>query len=154
MATTIPQGDYGIASVQTDAYQDNELFAGDTPAVVTQSFKVGADLAADLAGGIFPAWTPVYDDASGNVAKASMIDGDARPANGITVFPVETVEGNAVSVYKAGTFNLEALTWDSVDGTTPYSEWTDEIKAAYVASAFTAANDHQLYLKLPFYGRA
>ncbi len=154
MATTIPQGSYGIASVQTDAYKDKELFAGDTPAVVTQAAKVGADLAADLAGGVFPAWTPVYVDGMGNVAKASMIDADARPANAITVYPVEGVEGNALSVYKAGTFNLEALTWDSVDGTTPYSEWTDEIKESYVASAFTAVSNHQIYLKQPFYGRA
>src|SRR5690625_6272589 len=58
MATNIPYADYGVPTVQHDAFTQVELFAGDTPLVVTDYGVVTGALATY---GI-PAWTPVVVD--------------------------------------------------------------------------------------------
>ncbi len=153
MATTIPQGDYGIASVQTDAYQDIELFAGDTPAVVTMSYTASSDLVTEYAGATLPAWSPVHVTIAGAVETATF--STSKPANAITVFPIIPEEGGKISVYRAGMFNPEAINWVALsDVDAPYAEQSEQVRGQLTNMAFANASDHQIYFKAPFYGRA
>lgn len=133
--------DYGIAGVQTDSFTATELFAGDTPAVVTDYAIVGALGTAGIA-----AWTPVHVDPATRaitLAVAGSVDpkDDVMP-NAITVYPVPANTGatSNVSVYKAGMFNVDVLNW-------PSSFNTDALKNA----AF-AGSDCQIYVKKSYYG--
>ena len=138
----ITYDDIGLASLQTDEFTQIELFAGDTPAVVTDHGVLGAALAVT---GI-PAWTPVHVDAATRAITLAVTGSanseDDVQANAVTVAPV--VPGSpataSVPVYKAGMFNVEALRFgESFD--------TDAKKF----SAFNLA-ECQIYVKAPFYG--
>lgn len=139
------QPDYtqaGIASFQTDSVAGAvELFAGDTPAPVTDHALPGATLAT---AGI-PAWTPVHVDPATRaitLAVTGSVDpeDDVKP-NAITVAPVAagSPATTSVPVYKAGMFNINALKW-------PESFATEGSKLA----AFDLAAC-QIYVKKPFY---
>lgn len=133
--------DLGLAGLQTDNFTQPELFAGDTPAVVTDYGILGSTL--DDAG--IPAWTPVYvDPADRSITLAAYDSG--TPANSVYPNAVTTVDiaaGSAstssVPVYKAGMFNIDALKW-------PATFNTDALKF----SAFKLA-DCQIYVKRPEY---
>lgn len=128
--------DIGLAGIQTDEFTQVELFAGDTPPVVTDYGVLGATLAVT---GI-PAWTPVIVDAATR-AITLPVEGTSK-ANAITVAPIQagTPATSSVPVYKAGMFNVEALRFGvSFD--------TDAKKF----SAFNLA-ECQIYVKAPFYG--
>lgn len=134
MATNIPYADYGVPTVQHDAFTQVELFAGDTPLVVTDYGVVTGALATS---GI-PAWTPVVVDPE---TRAISLAEAGQAANAITVV---TLQPNApansnLPVYKAGCFNIRALNWDA-------SYDTDAKKFA----AFAAATDAQIYIKAPY----
>lgn len=139
------QPDYtkaGIASFQNDSVAGAvELFAGDTPAPVTDFALPGATLAT---AGI-PAWTPIFVDAVTRAVTLA-VTGSANPAddvkpNAITVAPVPagSPATTSVPVYKAGSFNINALKW-------PESFATEGSKLA----AFDLAAC-QIYVKKPFY---
>lgn len=132
------QPDYtnvGIAGFQNDSVAGSvELFAGDTPAPVTDYALPGATLAT---AGI-PAWTPVSVDPS--TRAITLADGTTKP-NAITVAPVPagSPATTSVPVYKAGAFNLGALKW-------PAAFDTEGKKLA----AFDLAAC-QIYVKKPYY---
>lgn len=126
----------GIASFNTDVVTGSmELFAGDTPQPVTDSALPGATLAT---AGI-PAWTPVRVDA-GTRAITPAVSGTTQP-NAITVAPVAagSPDSTSVPIYKAGSFNLNALKW-------PASFDTEAKQLA----AFDMASC-QIYVKKPYY---
>lgn len=139
-ATNIPYADYGIAGVQTDAFTQIELFAGDTPAVVTDYGILGSSLSVT---GI-PAWTPVHVDPATRAITAAVLDADPQNSvlpNAITVvtIPAGTAQTSSVPVYKAGCFNVRALNWPaSFDN------------AAKKFSAFAESADCQIYIKEPY----
>lgn len=132
----------GLAELNQDGFTVVELFAGDSPAVVTDH---GVISAAQSATGI-PAWTPVHVDPATREVTVAVYD-DTVPANtvlanAITVADVVpgAAEGSACPVYKAGMFNINALNFDA-------SFETEALKA----SAFNTAQC-QIYVKAPFYG--
>jgi len=132
----------GIASFQTDSVVGaDELFAGDTPAPVTDYALPGAALAT---AGI-PAWTPVHVDPATRAITLA-VTGSAEPEddvkpNAVTVAPVPagSPATTSVPIYKAGMFNINALKW-------PESFATEGSKFA----AFDLAAC-QIYVKKPFY---
>lgn len=137
----IPYADYGIPSVQTDSFTQVELFAGDTPAVVTDFGIAGSTLGT---AGI-PAWTPVHVDPATRAVSLAVIDTDT-PANSVmpNAVTIVTIKAGSpatcnVPVYKAGMFNIRALNW-------PTSFDTDALKF----SAFAEATDAQIYVKEPY----
>ncbi|MCQ4311699.1 hypothetical protein NAV33_07295 [Pseudomonas stutzeri] len=127
----------GIAGFQNDSVAGAvELFAGDTPAPVTVSAKVPADLAT---AGI-PAWTPVSVDFETDTI--ALVDGTTvTKANAITVAPVAagSPATTSVPVYKAGMFNINAPKWPATFAT----------EAAKLAAFDLAAC--QIYVKKPYY---
>lgn len=137
----IPYADYGIPTVQTESYTQVELFAGDTPAVVTDFGIVASALAT---AGI-PAWTPIYVDPVTRAVSLAVIDADV-PENSVapnaisvvTIQPGSPADTN-LPIYKAGMFNIRALNW-------PATFDTDAKKF----SAFAAAPDAQIYIKEPY----
>lgn len=137
----IPYSDYGIAGLETDAFTQIELFAGDTPPVVTDYGKVPAALAT---AGI-PAWTPVFVDPETREVSLAEYSADpeapGKAPNAITVVSIQAgapADSN-VPVYKAGMFNVRALNW-------PESFDTDGKKAA----AFATSAGNQIYTKEPY----
>lgn len=138
----IPYADIGVAGNQEDEFSTVELFAGDTPHVVTDYGVVPAALAT---AGI-PAWTPLHVDPETRVISLAAYDADPDAAVQANAISVVTIQPGApansnLPVYKAGTFNIKALNW-------PASFDTDGKKTA----AFAAATDAQIYIKAPFYG--
>lgn len=134
--TNIPYADYGVASLETDTFTQVELFAGDTPPVVTDYGIAGSLGAAGI-----PAWTPVYvDPETRAVSLAVNAEEDGVEPNAITVTTIKpgTAATSSVPVYKAGMFNIRALNW-------PASFDTDAKKF----SAF-AGSDAQIYVKEPY----
>lgn len=131
----IPYSEYGVAELNTDSFTQVELFAGDTPAVVTDYGIIGGSLNA---AGI-PAWTPVFVD-PGTRAISLAVQGTTAP-NAITVAatPAGAAATSSVPVYKAGMFNIRALNW-------PASYDTDAERFA----AFAAAGGTQIFVKLPY----
>jgi hypothetical protein len=112
-----------------------ELFAGDSPDVVTVSGSYNGTLAT---AGI-PIWTPV--DLDFETGAISLVDGTTiTKANAITVgeVPAGSVAGR-MPLYKAGAFNINALNW-------PASLATE---AARLAGFDLAAC--QIYVKKPYY---
>jgi hypothetical protein len=139
--TEINSTGLGLASLQTESFTQPELFAGDTPAVVTDYGILGETL--DDAG--IPAWTPVFVDPSDRsitLAVAGSVDpeDDVAP-NAVTTVDIAagSASTSSVPVYKAGMFNVDALNW-------PASFSTDALK-------FTAFNmaQCQIYVKRPEY---
>jgi len=138
--TKIPFADYGIPTVQTEEFTTVELFAGDTPHVVTDTSTVPEALAT---AGI-PAWTPVFVDPATRVVSLAVYDadpGDAVVPNAITVATVQpgSPADTSMPVYKAGCFNIRALNW-------PASFDSNDKKFA----AFASATDAQIYIKEPY----
>jgi len=131
----IPTSEYGVAGLNTDTFTQVELFAGDTPAVVTDYGIIGGSLNA---AGI-PAWTPVFVD-PGTRAISLAVHGTTAP-NAITVSdtPAGVASTSSVQVYKAGTFNIRALNW-------PASYNLDTERFA----AFAASGGTQIFVKLPY----
>lgn len=134
--------DLGVAGLQTENFTQPELFAGDTPAVVTDYGIIGGTLNA---AGI-PAWTPVYVDPSDRSITLASYD-SGTPANSVypNAITTTTIEAGAaatssVPVYKAGMFNIDALNW-------PATFNTDALKF----SAFAQADFAQIYVKRPEY---
>lgn len=128
--------DIGLASIQTDEFTQVELFAGDTPAPVTDYGILGDTLAVDG----LAAWTPVIVDAA--TRAITLPEAGVSQANALTVAPIQagSPATSSVPVYKAGMFNVEALRFGvSFD--------TDAKKF----SAFNLA-ECQIYVKAPFYG--
>lgn len=127
--------DAGLAGRQTDTVSGAvELFAGDTPAVVTVSANVSAAVAA--AG--LPAWTPVNVDHETD--EITLVTGAVVP-NAITVSPIRTGSpAGRAPVYKAGCFNIYALNW-------PAAINTDALKFG----AFDSQVNAQIVIKKPFY---
>lgn len=103
----IPYSDYGIAGVQNDSFTQVEILAGDTPAIVTDYGIAGSTLAA---AGI-PAWTPVIVDPATR-AITLPVAGTSK-ANALTTHSLEAgaPATSTVQVYKAGMFNIDAVTW-------------------------------------------
>lgn len=136
----IPYADYGVPSVQTDSFTQVELFAGDTPLVVTD---YGVTSGALASSGI-PAWTPVFVDPRTREVSLAVFDdaeeGSPVAPNAITIVTIQP--GSAptrVPVYKAGSFNIRALNW-------PASFDTEDKKF----SAFAGNPDNQIYIKEPY----
>lgn len=132
----IPYDDIGLAGVQTDTFTQIELFAGDTPPVVTDYGILGATLATP---GI-PAWTPVIVNAATR-AITLPVQGTSK-ANAITVAPVAAGSPAtcSVPVYKAGMFNINAVKFGA--------DFDTEAKQL---AAFDMS-ECQIYVKKPFYG--
>lgn len=140
---TIPYADYGVPSVQTDTFSQVELFAGDTPLVVTDYGVASGALAATEG---IPAWTPVFVDPVTRAVSLAVYDdaeeGSPVVPNAITVVTIQpggTGATTNVPVYKAGSFNIRALNW-------PASFDTDDKKF----SAFAGNPDNQIYIKEPY----
>lgn len=136
----IPYADYGVASLETDTFNVVELFAGDTPPVVTDYGIVGSLGTAGI-----PAWTPVYVDPETRAVSLAVnaeedAEEDSVAPNAITVVTIKpgAATTSSVPVYKAGMFNVRALNW-------PESFDTDAKKF----SAF-AGSDAQIYVKEPY----
>src|SRR5690625_5028055 len=104
MATNIPYADYGVPTVQHDAFTQVELFAGDTPLVVTDYGVVTGALSSS---GI-PAWTPVVVDPE---TRAISLAEYGQEANAITVVSLQpnAPANSKLPVYKAGCFNYRSL---------------------------------------------
>lgn len=133
----IPYEDYGVASLETDTFTQVELFAGDTPPVVTDYGLAGALGAAGI-----PARTPVVVDPETRAVSLAEYDPDepgSKP-NAITVVTLKpgSPTTSSVPVYKAGMFNIRALNW-------PASFDNDAKKHG----AF-AGSDAQIYIKEPY----
>lgn len=132
----ITYDDIGLAGLQTDTFTQIELFAGDTPPVVTDYGILGATLATP---GI-PAWTPVIVDAA-TKAITLPVSGTSQ-ANAITVAPIAAGSPATcnVPVYKAGMFNMNAV----------------KFAASFDTEAKKRAgfdlSECQIYVKVPFYG--
>lgn len=135
----IPYADYGIPTVQTETFTQVELFAGDTPHVVTDYGTVPTALAT---AGI-PAWTPVHVDPVTREVALAVYDDVGTPVapNAITVVTIQpgAPADSNLPIYKAGMFNIRALNW-------PASFDTDAKKF----SAFAEATDAQIYIKAPY----
>lgn len=131
----IPYTEYGVAEINTDSFSQVELFAGDTPAVVTDYGIIGGTLNA---AGI-PAWTPIFVD-PGTRAISLAVAGTQAP-NAITVAntPAGAASTSSVPVYKAGMFNVRALNWPASYDTEPEK-----------FGAFSVASNNQIYVKLPY----
>lgn len=136
----IPYADYGIPTVQTETFTQVELFAGDTPHVVTDYGIVPAALAT---AGI-PAWTPLHVDPETREVSLAVYSADPEAATApnaisvVTIQPGSSADSN-LPIYKAGMFNIRALNWGA-------SYDTDAKKF----SAFAAATDAQIYIKAPY----
>lgn len=134
--TSINYQDIGLAGVQTDSFTQHELFFGDTPAVVTEDAVVPSAIAtAGLA-----AWTPVHVDPATRVI--SLADQTGTLANAITVVSVaaDSPADIGLSVYTAGHFNMNALSW-------PGAYDTDAKKRG----AFAGETANQIRVSVPFY---
>jgi hypothetical protein len=111
----------GVASLQTEAFDTQELITGDTP-ITTLPMTVAT---ATVSVAALPANSVVGYDVSGNLVKA-VYDG-AVPANniyaiGITVSDVPMgLTLPSVSVRRSGCFNPNLLVWGA-------SYTTDAIK--------------------------
>lgn len=129
--------DHGLAGLETDtASALKELWAGDTPAIVTFA---GTYTAAQGTAGI-PANTPVRVEYDGG--PITLVDGTTvTKANAVTVGTLKAGSpAGSMGVYKAGCLNLKGpINW-------PTSFDTD-IKRL---QAFELATS-QLYVKAPVY---
>lgn len=132
----ISYDDIGMAGLQTDTFTQTELFAGDTPPVVTDYGILGAALATD---GI-PAWTPVIVNAA-TKAITLPVSGTSK-ANAIAVAPIAAGSPATcnVPVYKAGMFNVNAIKFGADFDTDAKKRDAFDLSAC------------QIYVKVPFYG--
>src|SRR5690625_7591457 len=103
MATNIPYADYGVPTVQHDAFTQVELFAGDTPLVVTDYGVVTGALATS---GI-PAWTPVVVDPETRAISLAEYGQDANAITVVTLQPNAQAKPN-MPVAKAVCFKIMA----------------------------------------------
>lgn len=125
----------GLADFQTDVVPGQvEVFAGDTPAVVTISATyTGAQGTAGI-----PALTPVKVDFEGGAITIAATTADA---NAITTVAVKAGSpAGKVPVYKAGCFNVYAIAF-------PAGANTEALKMAF----FSTLSNHQIYVKKPYY---
>lgn len=132
---TIPYTEYGLAELNTDSFSQVELFAGDTPQVVTDYGIIGGSLNA---AGI-PAWTPVFVDPVTRAITLAVHGTTAPNAITVAATPAGVAATSSVPVYKAGCFNIRALNWPA-----SYDLDTERF------SAFAAAAGTQIFVKLPF----
>lgn len=129
----------GLAEYESDTIGAVvELFAGDTPAPVTTTATYDTALATS---GI-PAYTPVSVDV--DTGAIALVDGSTVPkANAVTVGVLRAGAGGGVAgrvaVYRAGTFNINALNW-------PDALSSEALRLA----AFDLAAC-QIYVKKPYY---
>ena len=131
----IDYSQYGIAEINTDSFTQVELFAGDTPPVVTDYGLLGATL--NGSGGAV-AWTPVFVDPATRAITVAAHGTQAPNAIVVATVPAGSGATSSVQVYKAGMFNMNALNW-------PASYDTDAKKQA----AFVTGGGNQIYLKKP-----
>ena len=133
--SNIDYSQIGIAGLTSDAFTQVELLAGDTPAIVTDYGILGADLAVT---GI-AAWTPVIVDPATRAITLPVAG--VSKANALTVagLPAGAAATANVPVYKAGTFNVEAIRFGA-----------DFDTDAEKFSAFNLAQC-QIYVKAPYY---
>lgn len=103
--------DAGLAGIQTQSFVEVPLFSGESP-IVTQSETVAA---AAIASADLPAFTVVGRNASGELVKAVYAtDATAIKPVGITTAKVlKGATDKKVEIFKGGTFNPAALTWDA-----------------------------------------
>ena len=131
---------YGLAEIQTDAFTQVELIAGDTPPIVTDYGILGAT----LNGTGIAAWTPVYveyaTEGSGFRAISLDVAGGGQAPNAIVANAVPAGAGATatVQVYRAGMFNVNAINWPA-----SYDTLTKKL------AAFNNSADCQIYLKAP-----
>lgn len=123
--------DYGVASIQSDAFTSVELIAGDTPQVVTTTESVDSTI---LTAGMV-ALRVVGLDGQNEIVDAAY---GSIQAIGILVSPIAagSSAGTKALVYRAGCFNPAALSW-------PSSYDTDEKKR----TAFNGATGSQIFIK-------
>ena len=128
---TTNTNDYGVASIQTDAFTSVELIAGDTPAIVTTTEPVDSTI---LTAGM-AALRVVGLDAQNEIVDAAY---GTIQAIGILVSPIAagSSAGTKAIVYRSGCFNPAALSW-------PASYDTDEKKRI----AFNGASGSQIFIK-------
>jgi hypothetical protein len=103
-----------------------QLFAGDTPAVVTR------DVPFLTAQGAIPQYTPLtFDAATGTYIAwtAAAVAADALPISAVTAYAIPdlTVDQRA-AVYIGGCFNVDAIAW-------PESTTEAHVEAAVNSSA-------------------
>lgn len=98
-------------SAQQDGAQPPQLFAGDTPAVVTQDFEL-------TAAAVWPQFTPLARGVDGGFELWAA----GAEIAAVTAFeiPVGTVRK---AVYTEGMFNIDAINW-------PAETTEDEVEAA------------------------
>lgn len=103
-----------------------QLFAGDTPAVVTR------DVPFVSAQGAIPQYTPLtFDPATGRYVAwtAAALAADALPISAITAYAIpDLAVDQRAAVYIGGCFNVDAIAW-------PASTTENDIEAAVNASA-------------------
>lgn len=130
--------DHGLAAFEQDnVTQLAELFAGDTPAVVTFS---GTYTAAQAAAGI-PRFTPVRVEYDGG--PIIVVDGSTvTKANALTIGTLKPggLAGGSMGVFKAACLNLKGpINWTAV-----FDTETKRLQAFELATS-------QLYVKRPIY---
>lgn len=107
----IEQANYGVAGFESeDVTMSPELFAGDTPQVVT----IGAVVPDAVATAGLPRWTPVYVPYDG---AEMVIPTEGVVANTITIgnIPADSPSGTHMPVYQAGCFNINAINWGDLE---------------------------------------
>jgi hypothetical protein len=105
--TQINDSTAGVASLQTEAFDTQELITGDTP-ITTIPMTVAT---AAVAAAVLPANTVVGYDGTGNLIRAV---NTTTPAIGITVSEVPMgLTLPSVSVRRTGCFNPNLLVWDA-----------------------------------------
>ena len=112
MAITIPTSDLGMASIQSETFNNVVLLSGTAPTVTTDEVVADAVVASvDL-----PVYSVVGYDASGKLVKATW---NATPASGVPAIGITTATVKAgataknVSIFRDGVFNPAALVWDA-----------------------------------------
>lgn len=132
--TTINYSEAGLADIQTDSFTQVELFAGDTPPVVTDYGILGGT----LNGTGLAAWTPVFVDPATRAITVALYGTQAPNAISVAAIPAGAGVASNVPVYKAGMFNRDALAWPASYDT-----------AAKKANAFVLGGGNQIYTKTP-----
>lgn len=106
MATNIPYSEAGMASWQNEQFTDIELFANEAPPLVTTNGQLDP---AMVATADFAAFTVVGKNSSD---QWTLADGVNIKPVGITTATVKNGAVNlTIAVWRAGSFNMDALNW-------------------------------------------
>lgn len=104
-------GNAGLASAQTESFNEVPLFSGEAPIVTTSEIVAAAAItSADL-----PAFSVVGRNSDGELVLATWADDDSGIAPiGITTAAVlKGVTARNVDAFRGGMFNPAALNWDA-----------------------------------------